>query len=817
MHSRWLPLFAWLAMAAASPALAAPLRVGVETDLVPISFVDAAGQPHGFIVDLLQAISREENLPMKFVVKPRLEMFADFEAGRIDAIANAVHTTDRDRYMAFSVTDLVLRSIIFVRKDGPVIRELGDLKRVRIAGISNSHGYEYLRQRDLADHFVPVTTMREGMHALADGRADVSVATRLFGMEIIRDDHITNLATAGLEMPELTYENHIVLHPDDRLRLAAINEGLAKVRASGEYDKIYEHWIGPLEPRPVHFKDLQPYILPTALVLLGILGVLLWQRRMLRLLAQHTRALRRSEERLTLVLEGGGHGLWDWNVAIDHVERNAWATQMLGYSPEEVPATNTAWMDLVHPDDRPMVIAAIKNLAAHPDQAFGVEYRMKARNGEWRWISSRGKALDRAADGQLRRAAGTHTDITGQKRAEEERVALQQKVLEAQKLESLGLLAGGIAHDFNNLLTVILGQATFLRVAEGEATTVESAVQQIESAARRAADLCRQMLVYAGGGSFSMQTVDLNALLTGIAPLLRHSVCKDAHLEFELAGDLPPVEADPTQLRQIVMNLVINASEALGASGGVIRITTAARGPTEEEIRETALVSEMPPGRIVCLSVSDTGSGMTPDTRTKIFEPFFTTKFTGRGLGLAAVLGIVRAHRGTFAVQTAPGTGSTFSLFLAASPRPIGKRDSDASRPSLRAPSNVAVLVADDEPAVLAMSVAVLRHHGYEVESATTGREAVEKFRTNPAKFNAVILDFTMPELNGVGALVEIRNCRPKIPAVLMSGFGAADALDRVPADHPPLFLQKPFAQHELLTCVAEAIALGRNSTGPDE
>jgi PAS domain S-box-containing protein len=781
--------------------------VGVETDLVPISSVDANGKPEGFAVDLLKAISREMNLEMVFVPLARTEAFNSFAAGKVDALANVVHTRDREAHMAFSVTDLQLRNTVFVRRNGPPVRSIEDLRTLRFAGIRNSQGDEYLRSHGLATRFVPVTTVREELHAVDQGHADATVATRLFAAQTVKDDQLGNVIPAPFELPDLIYRFHIALHPDDRLRLAAINEGLMRVRASGEYDRVYEKWIGPLEPRPLHWNDLQPFLLPSAIVLLSVAAVLLWQRHMLRLLAQQTEALRRSEQRLTLVLEGGDHGFWDWDMVSGQLQRNSRTATLLGYDDTELPATHQAWLDLIHPDDRASFVAAVDPGALATNDSFAVQYRIKAKDGQWRCLNTRGKVLDREAHGRPRRAAGTHTDVTAQKRMEEERVAFQQKVLEAQKLESLGLLAGGIAHDFNNLLTVVLGQASLLRVIH-QAPDIESGVQQIEAAARRASDLCRQMLVYAGGGSFSMQVVDLNALLTGMAPLLRHSVRKDAHLEFDLAGDLPPIEADPTQLRQIVMNLVINASEALPAQGGTIRIHTASRAPTHAEMRDAVHVSDLPPGRRVCLSIIDNGAGMTPAVRAKIFEPFFTTKFTGRGLGLAAVLGIVRAHRGVFSVHSQPGAGTSFTLFIAASNHAAAvMAPSDIKAPRVIA-GRATVLVADDEPAVLAMSVAVLKHHGYEVVSAANGREAVARFTATPARFSAVVLDFTMPELNGVGALMEIRQCRPGVPAVLMSGFGAADAFERLPSENPPLFLQKPFAQNELLARLAEAVAL---------
>ncbi len=790
------------------------MRVGIEPDLVPIAFAGPDGRPKGFVVDLLDAIGTEMNLDIQYVVRPRAALMEEFSAGRIDALPNIVKTDEREAQMAFSVPHLVLTNVLLVRRDDHRLRSLADLRQLRISVVSSARVEEYLRRHGLAAQAVLSSSLADALHAVSENRADAIIATGACANDLIRREALPNLVPSAVKPPEPLCIYHIALHPDDRFRLADLNEGLQRLRDNGTYDDLYRKWLGPLEPRPLYWSDLRPYLIPALLVLVAIAALVFWQRRMMGLLARQARELRVSQERLTLVLDGGHHGLWDWHVPSGRIDRNARTAALVGCTESELPATHSAWVERIHAEDRPSFEAAVDQLTLSNHESFVVHYRMAAKDGQWRWIASSGKVLERDSSGHPLRVAGTHTDLTAQKRMEEERVAFQQKVLEAQKLESLGLLAGGIAHDFNNLLTVVLGQATLLRVANNPPDELETSLQQIESAARRASDLCKQMLVYAGGGTFSMQPVDLNSLLTGIAPLLHHSVRKDAVLDFQLAGNLPRIEADPTQIRQIVMNLVINASEALPASGGVITVTTACRPPTHAEMRDAVHISDIPPGPRVCLSIRDNGSGMTPAVRAKIFEPFFTTKFTGRGLGLAAVLGIVRAHRGIFSVHSVPGNGSTFTLFLGASQSLV--TESPATEPVLPAGAarKATILIADDEPAVLAMAVAVLRHHGYDVVSATTGREAVARFATAPGRFGAVVLDFTMPEMNGVGALMEIRRTRPGVPAVLMSGFGAADAFERLPAENPPLFLQKPFAQHELLARVAEAAALGGGVSG---
>ncbi|MEQ2006185.1 MAG: PAS domain S-box protein, partial [Limisphaerales bacterium] len=252
--------------------------------------------------------------------------------------------------------------------------------------------------------------------------------------------------------------------------------------------------------------------------------------------------------------------------------------------------------------------------------------------------------------------------------AEQERQRMELKLQETQKLESLGVLAGGIAHDFNNLLTSILGNASLARMDLPPRSPVEHSLEQIEKASLRAADLCRQMLAYAGKGRFVVQPFDLTQLVQDTAHLLQVSVSKKAVLKFDLDAGLPPVLADASQLRQIVMNLVINASEAIGDRSGVIALSTGLVRADRRYLADTHLAGNLPEGDYVFLEVSDTGCGMTPELRARIFEPFFTTKFAGRGLGLAAVLGIVRGHRGALRVYSEPGKGSSFKLLLPIAP-----------------------------------------------------------------------------------------------------------------------------------------------------
>ena len=417
-------------------------------------------------------------------------------------------------------------------------------------------------------------------------------------------------------------------------------------------------------------------------IALATLGVLLWQRRLLNRLSRQAASIRENEERLQLVFEGSQDAFWDWEIVSDRILRSPRWANMLGYALEEIGPGRKAFRDLLHPDDLAAILADEEIVRAGKDH-FALEFRMKAKSGEWKWILDRGKVVARdPATHAPRRITGTHSDITARKLAEAEADKLQLKMLETQKLESLGLLAGGIAHDFNNLLTVIVGNSTLASLESGESPANRARLDNVITSARRAAELCHQLLAYAGKGSFTTEPINLNEIVTETTRLLELSIGEHAQLEFTLAPTLPRNQADSSQIRQVIMNLIINASESLAGNPGTIRLTTSVITLQPPGPGESAPAMEAVPGEYVCLEVADTGAGMTPEVIARIFDPFFTTKFTGRGLGLAAVIGIVRAHHGTLKVHSTPGQGSTFRVFLPVSQNETVHPFATLSRPA---------------------------------------------------------------------------------------------------------------------------------------
>jgi two-component system, cell cycle sensor histidine kinase and response regulator CckA len=383
-----------------------------------------------------------------------------------------------------------------------------------------------------------------------------------------------------------------------------------------------------------------------------------------------------------------------------------------------------------------------------------------------------------------------------------ERRNLEDQLRHAQKLESLGLLAGGVAHDFNNLLTGILGNASLvLEIVDADSET-RSMLHDIIRASERAADLTRQLLAYAGKGKFVIEPVDVSELVRDISELLRSSVPRTVELALDLNLGLPPIEGDSSQIQQLVMNLILNAVEATGERPGKVRVTTGVR-----QIRSADRLSEFrpdppPAGIYVTIEVRDDGCGMNERIKAQIFDPFFTTKFTGRGLGLAAALGIVRGHKGAIGVSSAEGTGSAFTVLLPALVTDASRYDlATLASPEPAVQNQVgSILIIDDEDVVRRAARATLEHFGYTVFEASDGQDGADLFSRLHDRISCVLLDLTMPRMDGHDVWKYIRRIRPDMRIVISSGFDEGEARKQF-SDAPGLeFIQKPYT----------ATALGR-------
>ncbi|MDD2735876.1 MAG: transporter substrate-binding domain-containing protein [Desulfuromonadaceae bacterium] len=376
------------------------------------------------------------------------------------------------------------------------------------------------------------------------------------------------------------------------------------------------------------------------------------------------------------------------------------------------------------------------------------------------------------------------------RKAEEHQSLIEQQFQQTQKLESLGVLAGGIAHDFNNILAIIMGYCSLTKMDYEDA---EKHIPEIEKAAERAAALCRQMLAYAGKASLTQSQVNTWTLVDEMVTMLKTTIPKNVVLKPELGTDIPLITGDASQLRQVVMNLIINASEAIGDAEGEIGVILAKAEIKSERPEKDHLGMIIPAGRYICIEVTDNGSGMDEETRRKIFEPFYTTKFTGRGLGMSAVLGIVKAHNGALQLESRPGHGTTFKVYL---PVLISKSETEEVHQkavSAAWQGSGTILLVEDEVQVKAIAIALLQKLGFSVLDAANGKEALELYQQNAADITLIVTDMGMPVMNGYELFYKLKQLDPKLPIIISSGFGEGDIGSKIPRDAIAGMINKPY------------------------
>jgi two-component system cell cycle sensor histidine kinase/response regulator CckA len=514
---------------------------------------------------------------------------------------------------------------------------------------------------------------------------------------------------------------------------------------------------------------------------------------------------RKSEERFRRVFESNMIGLTFFRVSGEILEANEAALSTLGYAREDLEAGLLNWRTSSVPGYEQQDALALSQMATS-GVCIPYEKEFFRKDGSVICV-----LLGCAT---LSETAGTGVafmlDLSERKQNQLERERLQAHLLQVQKLESLGVLAGGIAHDFNNLLTAILGSASAAMLSLSNESPARPDLDNVILAARKAANLTRQLLAYSGKGHFEVRPIDLSVHVRELASLLETTISKKVQLRLELTPELPAVAADIAQVQQVVMNLVINGAEAIGDQRGTVLVATGVQAIDEFYVQSLFSNEGIEPGLYVYLEVHDTGCGMDEATKMRIFDPFFTTKFTGRGLGLAAVMGIVRGHQGAMKVYSSPGKGTTFKVFFPASDAPaVGPAPEVAS---FRGEG--LALVIDDDQGVREAASRLLEYFGFRVLQAVDGRHGTEVFRQHAAEVVLIVLDMTMPEMNGEETFREIRRVRSDVPVILTSGYNEIEATRRFTAKGLAGFLQKPFTPKELAQKLSSALKVGSRGTG---
>jgi len=819
-HNRAAFLLASLALLFGLSLLPAPLpaaekgpkgtvRVGIFP-FAPLNYINEEGEARGLNPELLREIIRDEDWKIEFVPVSWAEGLERLQKGEIDLMPSVAYSEERSKVMDYSYESVAeLWGQVFIRPDG-ASKNISDLAGRRVAIMRNDiSGKNFLQTAEKLSvqcDIVELSTHAEVFAAVQKGEVDAGVAPQHFGLRHAGEYDLA--ASSIMFSPFSIYfaskkgaQHELLSHIDAHLS-----------RWKRDKDSFYyqqlNYWMGAYSSR----WSLSPWIVYGFLTVSGagfVFAGFSWFLK--RTVDRKTRELRQSEERFRLAMDATKDGLWDWDIAANTVYYSPGYWQMLGYDDQSRPYSPEAWIETIHPDDRDLVLTTNEDCIANRSASFVVEYRMKMHQGDWKWIQGRGKAVARDADGRALRMVGTHVDISERKQAEEDRKNLHAQLVKMQKLEAIGTLAGGIAHDFNNILGAILGYAEMARETLPSGSMAANDLDKVLESGHRAAALVKQILAFSRQAKterIPLRPVDVVKEVVG---LLRPSLPSTIAIRLRVDPGTKAILADPTQIHQILMNLCTNAFHAMELRGGILEIGIEERVLSRHDLQHQPKVH---PGRFVLLSVSDSGSGISPEIRDKIFDPYFTTKTVGKGtgMGLAIVHGIITSYGGFITCESTEGTGTVFRLYFPA----LNQEEAAAKpQPAEAIPLGTErLLLVDDEEILAGLGKEMLERLGYEVVAHTSSVAAWAAFQEQPERFDAVITDQTMPAMTGIDLAQRILAIRPEIPIILCTGYSSLVSEEQARAGGITAFILKPLTRRSIASLLRQVLAHAPETAG---
>jgi len=682
------------------------------------------------------------------------------------------------------------------RKDGSEF--IKHLLLIRLDDVAGHHDGHYCFMRDVTEEARAEMALRESQQRLLEAQR----VARIGSFEIFVDrqplawsDQMFALFGLDGQATQPTLEFFFrLIHPDDvplyRLEVERTLETGRGYRIEFRGRHADGHWR--------HFETIATATRDSDGAIAGLRGTV--QDISDRVAAREQ--LRQLADRLELAHRASKSGVWDWDVSADKLDWDDWTLAIYGLSREDFAGSFDAWRKCVHPEDVAATEQRVRR-AMRDSSDFETRFRVIHPNGRVRHVRAVGYIV-RDSQGSPVRMIGTDTDITEQVEAEQERERLQNELLRAQRLDSIGRLAGGIAHDFNNMLAVIIGNTECAKQASDLSEETRRELELVLDAAERATEMTSQLLSFARQKPAEPVSLDVGHSLEKMVHMVRRLIPENVDLAFEPEPDVWRVQIDPSHLDQIVANLCLNARDAIEEYGAIH--VSVSNQPLEHP--DSAALAELEPGDYVRLSVRDTGCGMDEETLGQVFDPFFTTKGAakGTGLGLSTVYGIVNQNGGCIRVSSKPGSGTTFDVYL---PRhraeQPGERESDDGGPAPPPHGTETVLVVEDEPSILALTKMMLERLGYRALTSASSSEALTIARQRGTELDLLLSDIVMPEMNGFELAERMTDIVPGLQCLFMSGY-APESLDKYPNGPSHRILRKPFRLHDFAVAVRETL-----------
>ncbi len=800
-----------MALAPAAPLVPsvpdrASLVVVSDDNYPPYIFRDAEGQLKGILPEQWALWSHKTGIKVDLRAMDWSAAQELMRQGQADVIDTIFRTPERERLYDFTPPYAEIKVPVYVHRNLGGIADVSSLRGFTIGVKSGDAVVSYLATQGISD--LKLYPSYEAIVLAAKARE-----IKIFSVD--QPAAIYFMYKHGLEeqfreaLVLYTGQFHRAVQKNRSGTLKLVQAGFQKI-TPGEYRAIADKWIGvPFSWSSILRKFILVILLVLAVVVLLAAGNLVLRHRIHVRTAELRRALgelQQSQTYFEQVFNSINDGLFVHDAATGRIlDVNQRTCEMLGYTRDELLNLDVDRLsDGTPPYDGATARERMQRARTGTPQIM--EWKSRHRDGHVFWTEVNIRNVQIGADERL---IVSVRDIADRRQTEDERLRYERRLQQSQRLESLGLLAGGIAHDFNNLLMAIIGNIDLALQKIPANSAVGDELKEAARAAKRTADLVQQMLAYSGKGHFHVKPLQLDTAIRETMPMLQGSVLRNAQVQIAGPATLPAILADETQIHQVIMNLVINAAEAMeGRPGKLSVIAETLEASADKPIRVWPH-DVLPPGRYVYLEVTDRGAGIEPGLLDKIFDPFFSTKFMGRGLGLAAVLGIVRGHNGAIQVESQLGRGTTFRVFFPvheASNAPQAA-SSPAEEPTERITWNgETVLVVDDEATVRETATKLLKHLGLHVICAESGEAALHLYQEQAGRVRAIILDLTMPGLDGTETYTALRQLDPAVPVIISSGYAEEDVLLRFEGVGPKVFIQKPYTLKNLRAVVTRIL-----------